>query len=120
MERLRREGHDVLWINEILPGGSDDDVLELSFAQSCILLTEDWDFGELVVRHGRRALGVVIVALPAIGGSLKPAAETVAEELNELGENLLGNLTILEPGRVRQRRILSGTTGDEGSSNNDG
>jgi predicted nuclease of predicted toxin-antitoxin system len=120
VECLRREKHDVLWINEFRPGESDENILDLSFSESRVLLTEDWDFGELVVRYGKQAHGVVIIALPAIGGRLEPTAKMVAEKLNEFGEGLVGYLTILEPGRVRRRRILPGVASDEGFTDNDG
>jgi predicted nuclease of predicted toxin-antitoxin system len=47
---LRGEGHDVLYVREFAPGSDDDVVLQLSAAQQRILLTEDKDFGELVIR----------------------------------------------------------------------
>jgi predicted nuclease of predicted toxin-antitoxin system len=119
VERLRREEHDVLWITEIRPGEDDQKILDQSFSESRILLTEDWDFGELAIRFNQRALGVVIVALPALGGSIETIAETVAVRMTELGEGLVGKLTILEPGRVRQRQLpmqapTAGSSDDNG------
>jgi predicted nuclease of predicted toxin-antitoxin system len=47
---LRSDGHDVLYIKEIAPGSDDNVVLQMAAKQQRILLTEDKDFGELVVR----------------------------------------------------------------------
>lgn len=66
VERLRAAGHDVSWIAEIEPSNADDGILETSWRQSRIVLTADWDFGELAIREGRPAIGVVIIAMPSL------------------------------------------------------
>lgn len=53
MERLRAEGFDVTMIGTTIPGASDDDALAIASKQNRILITEDRDFGELVVRQRR-------------------------------------------------------------------
>jgi predicted nuclease of predicted toxin-antitoxin system len=56
---LRSDGHDVLYAKEIAPGADDEFVLELACSERRILLTEDKDFGELVVRLGMPAYGIL-------------------------------------------------------------
>ena len=48
VERLRRDGHEVIAILETCPGAPDARVLEIANASEAILLTADHDFGELV------------------------------------------------------------------------
>jgi hypothetical protein len=44
---LRRLGHDVSWIGEVMRGASDIAVLDLATRERRIILTFDKDFGEL-------------------------------------------------------------------------
>lgn len=100
IEALRRKQHNVMWIRDLHPGESDEAVLERSVAEARVLVTEDWDFGELVMRFAKPALGVVIVAAE---GSAEEVARSVSAEIDQLGEELIGRLTIIEAGRRRQR-----------------
>ena len=79
---LREAGHDVLYIAEAGPGFTDRAVLELAVCEGCILLTEDTDFGELVVRHRLPAVGVILVRL-----AQEPAAEKARRVLAALGRH---------------------------------
>ena len=51
IEKLRAGGFEVLSIGD---GASDQDVLATATAQKCILLTEDRDFGELIISTRNR------------------------------------------------------------------
>jgi predicted nuclease of predicted toxin-antitoxin system len=53
VERLRRDGHNVLYVAEMEPGITDDQVLEKANENQALLMTIDKDFGELVFRLGR-------------------------------------------------------------------
>lgn len=63
VERLRQDGHFVWYVAEMEPGISDDIVLNLANQEEALLLTGDKDFGELVFRLRRIALGVVLIRL---------------------------------------------------------
>ncbi|WP_292774218.1 DUF5615 family PIN-like protein [Nostoc sp. NMS9] len=45
VERLRLDGHEVLYVVEMEQGIPDDEVLNLANNESAILLTSDKDFG---------------------------------------------------------------------------
>jgi predicted nuclease of predicted toxin-antitoxin system len=111
VQRLIVEDHDVVWIAETRPGEADGDVLNRSWSDSRILLTEDWDFGELAIRFRRPAFGIVIIAVPQFRGDLDRVAESLVRRLMDLGDVMLGKLTIMEPGRVRQRDLLHSDAG---------
>jgi predicted nuclease of predicted toxin-antitoxin system len=51
---LRRAGHDVIHIQDDDNGTGDVQVALIAQRQDRVLVTEDYDFGELVVRHGVR------------------------------------------------------------------
>jgi len=62
VERLRADGHDVMLVAEMRSGMSDTDVLKLAETETCILVTEDQDFGELIFRQHLSVLGVVLLS----------------------------------------------------------
>lgn len=47
---LRDHGHDVLYAAETMQGKPDRSILRRAYDERRLLLTEDKDFGELVVR----------------------------------------------------------------------
>jgi len=50
--RLRAAGHDVISVSETFPPRTpDEQVLSAAQASDSILITEDRDFGELVIRQ---------------------------------------------------------------------
>jgi predicted nuclease of predicted toxin-antitoxin system len=51
VDRLRQDGHDVVYVAELFPSVGDEEVLRRANAGSAVLLTADKDFGELVFRN---------------------------------------------------------------------
>jgi len=63
-EFLAASGHDVTSIVRDYPRAlADTDVLAIAVAESRTIITNDMDFGELVVRDGRLHSGVVLLRL---------------------------------------------------------
>ena len=63
VERLRRDGHEVLYIAEIEPSISDNAVFDHANQKAALLVTSDKDFGELVFReNGLISDGVVFAS----------------------------------------------------------
>jgi predicted nuclease of predicted toxin-antitoxin system len=96
---LREAGHDVVFIAEVAPGATDEQVLERALNEKRVLITEDRDFGELVYARGRSSAGVILVRFPSLVRRIKPA--TVIEAVSKLGLRLQDTFTVVEPGRVR-------------------
>ena len=103
VDRLRQDGHDVRYAAETDRRAADADLLALANQEGRALLTEDFDFGELIVRQRRSAIGVVIVHLPK--SAPVERAERVARIFAAPDVVLEGMLSIVTPRRVRQRRI---------------
>jgi sugar phosphate isomerase/epimerase/predicted nuclease of predicted toxin-antitoxin system len=79
IERLRAEGHDVLWVRESFAGATDDDVLARASSEGRLLITFDKDFGSLVFSKGQSASnGVILFRIempsPAVAASKVAAA----------------------------------------------
>ena len=86
VERLRRDGHDVLYIAELDPGIADPGVLSFARAEKSILLTADKDFGELVFRGKELHFGVLLLRLS--DGELEENAAATSAVLEEHGEEM--------------------------------
>jgi predicted nuclease of predicted toxin-antitoxin system len=103
IERLRAGGFDVLSITETRSGAPDRDVLQAADAEDCILLTEDRDFGELVIRQRLDVRGVILLELDRLSNAAE--ADAVAEVVSAHSDKLVGNLVVIEPGRIRVRPL---------------
>jgi predicted nuclease of predicted toxin-antitoxin system len=101
VERLRNAGHNVLYVAELAPSISDDEVLRLANDEDAILVTVDNDFGELVFRQHRVHGGVVLIRLFGISSTLK--AEIVAQVFQERAAEMPDAFTVIAPGIVRIR-----------------
>jgi predicted nuclease of predicted toxin-antitoxin system len=80
---LRQAGHDVRYVLESDAGASDEHLAALSIEQDRILITEDKDFGELIVRHGKPLPGVILIRIapePASQARARPGAAHEARQ----------------------------------------
>lgn len=102
VERLRLEGHDVLYIAEMEPGITDDAVLGKANEQGALLVTADKDFGELVFRQRLVNSGVMLLRLAGLAAETRAAL--LADVIRDRGETLLQSFSVISPGMVRIRR----------------
>ncbi len=105
VERLRADGHTVMFIAEIAPGAQDPDVLARALVEASILLTADKDFGELVVRLGLKSRGVALCRLSGLTEGAQ--CEAVSAAFRLWGEDLFDALSVIGPGVVRIRPIAT-------------
>ncbi len=103
IEQLSRSGHDVTSIAGTLSGISDTEVLKVAEVEGRILITEDQDFGELVLRQRLGVRGVVLLELDRL--STAAEAGRVTEVIAAHTDKLIGNLIVIEPARVRVRPL---------------
>jgi predicted nuclease of predicted toxin-antitoxin system len=104
VERLRQDNHDVVYVAELAPSITDDEVLRTANDQSAVLVTADKDFGELVFRQGAVHSGVVLLRLAGLANATK--GEIVAEVCRLRATELIGAFTVVSHGQVRIRRRL--------------
>ncbi len=103
LDGLRAGGHDVVLVYELMPGGSDEAVIKIAQEQDRIIITEDTDFGELVIRRQLAVAGVVLLELDRL--SVEAEARRVSASVALLADKLVGNLVVIEPGRIRMRPL---------------
>ena len=102
VERLRQDGHDVVYVAELSPSVPDEEVLHQANARGAVLLTADKDFGELVFRQGLVHSGVVLLRLAGLDNATR--AEIVAEVCRNRTGELIGAFSVVSPGQIRIRR----------------
>jgi predicted nuclease of predicted toxin-antitoxin system len=104
VERLRRDGHVLVYVAEMAPGTSDNDVLAEANRQGAVLVTSDKDFGELVYRQGRIHAGVMLLRLAGLSPMAK--AEIVSGVLRDRGAEIQDGFTVVSRRNVRIRHRL--------------
>lgn len=101
VEQLRSAGHDVVYVAELAPSISDDEVLQQANDRQAILVTIDKDFGELVFRLNRVAAGVVLLRLEGLTSATKT---TIAvEAIRDHETEMIGAFSVISPGMIRIR-----------------
>jgi predicted nuclease of predicted toxin-antitoxin system len=103
VDRLRRDGHNVLYIADSAPGDQDEKVLQHAANQQAVLITSDKDFGELVFRLRRASSGVMLLRLAGLSNEDK--AEVVSATVAALFQELQRAFAVIEPESIRIRRI---------------
>jgi predicted nuclease of predicted toxin-antitoxin system len=102
---LRQNNHDVVYAAESAPSTRDIEIIELAVQENRLILTEDKDFGELVFRRRRSVPGLVLVRIESGRRQLKwPRLETA---IAAIGNNLMGNYTVIEETRLRSRPLVT-------------
>ena len=101
VEQLRQDGHDVIYIAELLPSITDDEVLQQANDRDATLLTADKDFGELVYRLNRIAAGVILLRLEGLAPETKAMA--VAQAIHAHETELPQAFSVITPGMIRIR-----------------
>jgi predicted nuclease of predicted toxin-antitoxin system len=102
VDRLRQDGHSVVYIAEESPGINDEQILTLANQQEAVLLTRDKDFGELVYRLNRITHGVTLVRLDGLHPDTK--ATLVSTAFISYGNEMIGTFTVISPGNIRIRK----------------
>jgi predicted nuclease of predicted toxin-antitoxin system len=100
---LRRAGHDVLYVIEHRPGMPDVDVIALARAERRVVIADDKDFGELVVRRRAAAAGIVLIRIDPLEPEKRFRA--LINAIERFGERLERQVTVLRGGVVRVRML---------------
>lgn len=103
VEAMRRVGLDIRYAAETDARYPDTDLLAIANAEERIIVTEDFDFGDLLFRDRLPAVGAIIVFLPALVPAARADRLTSVMQSPEL--TFTAKLTIVEQRRVRQRAL---------------
>jgi len=102
VQQLRDEGYTVLYVRELEPGISDDQVLDLANQVSAILITNDKDFGELVFRLRKINSGVILLRLSGLSSLAK--SQTLLMVINQYSTEINESFTVVRPDKIKIRQ----------------
>ncbi len=105
VEKLRYNGHNVLYIAEIGPGITDEEVLKLSNKAGTLLITADKDFGELIFRQKRFNSGIILLRLAGLQPDDKSIIVSAA--VDKYSVAFADAFSVITPRNVRVRRRIS-------------
>ncbi len=104
IEALREAGFEVFAVVEELPSIKDREVLRVAFDLGGFLLTEDKDFGELVVRFRLPNHGILLVRF-ASDYPIHFKAPAVLKVFLVNFSAMAGHFSVLDERRLRIRRL---------------
>ena len=105
IDRLRADGHDVLWIADINSELDDISLLRLAWQEEAIILTNDKDFQRHVLRENHQTHGLIWLRL---GPGRMPRTQQIERTLQAIRtfqHRLSGRVTAIYPDRVEQESI---------------
>ena len=102
IEHLRKKGYEVLYILEINPGVSDDELLSLASKESAVLITLDKDFGELVFRQNILTSGIILLRLSGLDSEDK--AVITSEAIEKYQKEIKNNFMVITSDNIRIRK----------------
>lgn len=100
---LRDDGHDVWYAVESARGADDETILRQAAADQRILLTEDKDFGDLVVRLGMPAHGIVLLRMNPANSATKLVR--LRDVLHVHRDRLAGSFVVVDESKARFRPL---------------
>jgi predicted nuclease of predicted toxin-antitoxin system len=100
---LRAADHEVTYLAEIAPGMRDAEALALANREHRILLTEDKDFGEMVIRWRRPVPGLVLIRIDPTLRALKWSR--LDRAIKKFGDEMFGRYLIVDEIRLRVRSL---------------
>jgi predicted nuclease of predicted toxin-antitoxin system len=104
LRALEGAGFDIVRSSDALPASAPDaDVLALATRQGRVLLTEDTDFGEMVVRMGLPALGIIRLDLERL--TRDDRIQRAVSAIRRIGDQARGALVTVGPRRIRIRQL---------------
>lgn len=105
VNRLRGEGHKVVYIAELDPGIDDELVLSLAGRSGALLITADKDFGELIFRLQKASGGVALLRLAGLSPEKKAAIVSTSLQIH--GDEMAEAFTVISPANLRIRKRKS-------------
>lgn len=98
---LAGAGHDVVFVGEVMPSASDEGILTRAESGGRILISDDKDFGELIVRLRKPATGFILLRTASTDPEKRFGM--LARIMQEL--DVKGKLVVVKEGRIRIRRL---------------
>ncbi len=103
VDYLRSKGYDIIYILELSPGITDQEVLSIALKEQAVLLTVDTDFGELVYRLKEATYGVLLLRFAGLSKEEKQHIRFSVLETHK--DKIAGNFSVVTKDSVRIREL---------------
>lgn len=103
VDYLRSQSHEVLYVLELSPGLSDEEVLAYALKEQAVLLTMDTDFGDLIYRLKTHTFGVLLLRIAGLPP--KDKQKITSSILTTHGGELIGSFSVATKDSLRIRRL---------------
>lgn len=102
---LRAAGYEAVHASEIgLASASDDLILDRATKESCVVITQDTDFGTLLASSGKRLPSVILIRMH--NGRPSVQAQVLLENIPDLEEPLQnGAIVVITDAMIRIRHL---------------
>ncbi|RLA96661.1 MAG: hypothetical protein DRG83_17195 [Deltaproteobacteria bacterium] len=101
-EWLRKQGYEVFSVYDEARGLDDETIIQKTFTENWILITNDKDFGEKIYREGRPHRGVILLRLDDERATAK--IEVLRQLLRNYGDRLSDQFVVVTETKVRFAR----------------
>lgn len=105
IDRLRADGHDVLWIADRNRELDDISLLRLAWREEAIILTNDKDFQRHILKENHQTHGLIWLRLGIVRMPRTQQIERTLQALRTFQDQLSGQVTAIYPDRVEQESI---------------
>ena len=102
---LKDKGYDTLYCGDMYPETPDDVILDAANNDRRVLITNDKDFGEFIVRYKKLSYGVIFLRLKI--NNPENRIKSVLALIDNFGEKLNKNFVIVSENKIRIRKIKS-------------
>lgn len=102
IDALRKNGYEILAIEDLYKGSADEEVLSISLKESSILITEDKDFGELVYRLKKAHIGIILIRLSGLDPEMKK--KIVLKSFSENISEMKNSFSVISHNQTRIRK----------------
>jgi predicted nuclease of predicted toxin-antitoxin system len=102
IKALRNKGFEVISIEEDTPSIPDNNVLSVAVKENALLITEDKDFGDLVMLHKLPHKGILLLRLSGMETDEKVIR--TLDVIQTYGEELKDSFTVVDAKKVRIRK----------------
>jgi len=105
IDRLRADGHDVLWVAEINRELDDIALLRLAWQEGAIILTNDKDFQRHILREKHQSYGLIWLRLGLVRMPRVQQIERTLQAIRTYQNRLFNRVTSIYPDRIEQENI---------------
>jgi predicted nuclease of predicted toxin-antitoxin system len=101
-QALKETGYKTFSIQEMMPGIDDIDIIQLASEKDAYILTEDKDFGDVLVYRKFSHSGAMLLRLPGI--PIEEKKRLLLTALNNHSKELLHAFSVLNKKKLRIRK----------------